>query len=68
MYIHELEGFNTVGQRIETLDLTQGKVIKSCSFILASSLTLVYDLHRYKFQNFGIAKQFIGAVKEACGE
>lgn len=67
MYIHELQGFSNVGQRVETLDLTKAKFVKSCSFILASSLILVYGLHRYKFENFGIAKQFIGAAREACG-
>lgn len=66
--IYEPVGFTGLGDHVETLDLRAARFVKGSTFVLNTTLKLEYAGHAYTFKDFTIAKKFIEAVKEACGQ
>ena len=66
MYFCDVNGFAELGETLETIDLTQAKVLKASTFILNPTLKLEYKGDIYTFHGFSRAALFIDAVKQAC--
>ncbi len=65
--LYTVKRYDALGELVETLDLQNAKFLKGSSFALNTNLKLEYNGAVYRFSGFTRAKQFIEAVKEACG-
>lgn len=67
MYLYELAGLADIGGHVETLELKDAQFIKGSSFVLHTTMKVLYAGNTYSFQGFAQAKKVIEAVKAACG-
>ena len=65
--IYTMKRYDALGELVETLELQNAKFLKGSSFALNTNLKLEYNGEVYRFSGFTRAKQFIAAIKEACG-
>ena len=65
--LYALEFPAGLGEHVATLELKGARVAKASAFLFAPSLTLECGGGVYKMRNFNMPKQWIAAVREACG-
>ena len=68
LYLYELIFPAGLGREIEALDLSDAKLLKASSFVLAPKVELSCGGTSYSFKNFSTPKQFVSALQEICGK